>query len=280
MPTVQIHNRQVEIQRFTLRKAMRVITLLGIIEKQIPEFTRLAAEYRREYRAANVLEMDRAQARLEYGERPVVDENGNVVFREDGSVATLPSLLDSMSEQDWERSGQKLRFHQSPSGNEVLLAVFPQMYEQAEQPILRLLALVAMSNDDVTKYVADGTIWDEVDRFAEEVIAPALLEEVMELAVAAAEEVEGQVMQKAQKLEGRLGKLLAAFGRGTPDATPTAEEPSPPISPTSSEPLESPSIESSTASQSDTTGPIPSESEVSPGTPSTTSAPSLTSTAN
>lgn len=277
MGTVKVHDREVTIERFTMQKAMRVITLLGIVEKSIPEITKLAADYRREYREQNVIELDRAQARMEYGPRPVLDEEGAVAMREDGSVVTMPSPLDSLTDDDWERSGHKLRFNQSPSTAEVMLAVFPSVYEKAEQPVLRLLALVAMKNDDVSRTVRDGTIWDEVDRFAAEVIEPALLEEVMELAVAAGEQIEGQVMSKAKSLGARAGKLGKAFGLATD--TPEQTEPVQPTSTTLSEQPEKPNTESSSVSLNATDGLTPTESLVSPGTPSITSAESLTATA-
>lgn len=276
MGTVKVHDRDVNIERFTMQKAMRVITLLGIVEKSIPEITKLAADYRREYRENNVIELDRAQARMEYGPRPVLDESGAVAMNEDGTVVTMPSPLDSLTDEDWERSGQKLRFHQSPSTMEVMLAVFPSVYEKAEQPVLRLLALVAMRNDDVSRYVKDGTIWDKVDEFAQEVIEPALLEEVMELAVAAGEQIEGQVMSKAKSLGARAGKLGKAFGLVTD--TPEQTEPSQPTSTTLSEQPEKPSTESVSDSPNATDGLTQTESSDSPGTPSITSDESLTTT--
>lgn len=278
MGTVKVHDREITIERFTLAKAMRVITLLGVVEKTIPEITKLAADYRREYRENNVVEMDRAQARMEFGPRPVLDESGTVSLREDGSVVTLPSPLDDLTEQDWERSGHKLRFPESPSSNEVLLAVFPTVYEKAEEPLLRLLALVAMKNDDVSRHVKDGTIWDKVDAFAAEVIEPALLEEVMELAVAAGEQIEGQVMSKAKSLGARAGKLGKAFGLSI-DTPETTKEPLPETSTTLSEQPAKPSTESPMDSLSDTDGPTPTESTDSLGTPSITSDESLTTTA-
>lgn len=273
MSTVEIAGRTIQIQRFTLVKAMRVMTLLSLIQKSVPEITREMAEFRREYAAGNVLELDRVQAKMRYGPRPVLGEDGEPLMQ-DGEILTMPSPIDRMTEADWDKSGQVLKLRQEPSTEELLAAVFPLAYERAEQPMTRLLALVAMDNADVERYVRSGEIWERVDEFVAEVIAKAYLEEVMELAVAVGEVIEGQVMAKTKELAGRAGNLGRLFGMRT--TTPTTHE----ESGTSSEPPEQPSIESASSSPDSSDG-TPTESSDSPGTPSATSEPtSLVSTSS
>lgn len=280
MAPIKVHDREITLERFTLVKAMRVITLLGVIQKQIPEINRLMSEFKREYRQNNVIELDRVQAKMQYGPRPLLDEEGDpIMVRDDkgeetNEVLTIPSPIDRMTEEDWQRSGQVLRLRQSPSTTEMLMAIFPVAYEHAEQPVQRLLALIAMKNDDVAKYVKDGSIWDKVDEFATDVIGPAYLEEVMELAVAAGETIDGQVMTKAKGLGDRVGNLLRLIGMG-----PTKTESKLETSPTSSEPPEKPNTDSASPSQDISPGPTPTESSDSPGTPSMRSDESLTATA-
>lgn len=270
MTEVQIGEQKVTVERFTLAKAMRVITLLSLIQKSVPEINTAMAQFKRDYATENVVELDRVQAKMRYGPQPVVDEDGDPIMRKDpdgkptGDVLTIPSPIDRMTEQDWERAGHVLRLRDKPSTTELLTAIFPLIYEQAEQPVLRLLALVAMPNRDVMRYVRSDELWNRVDELADELISPAELGEVMELAVTAAEQVEGQVMDKAKGLGDRVGNLGRLFGiqRKTSETSPT-----------SSEQPEPPSIESASPSPDSSSG-TPTESSASPGTPSTPSVPS------
>jgi hypothetical protein len=273
MADIEIGGRKVTVERFTLAKAMRVITLLGVIQKSVPEISKAMVEFKRDYQETNVIELDRVQAKMRYGPTPVLSDDGEALYR-DGELVTLPSPIDRMTETDWERAGHVLKLRQSPSPTEMVLAVFPLAYEKAEQPVQRLLALIAMSNDDVSRYVASGEIWDRVDDFAQTVIAPAFLEDVMELAVVAGETIEGQVMDKARGLGDRMGNLLRLFGLKTPETTTSPE-----TSETSSEQPVQPNIISATPLASGSPGPTPSESSDSPSTPSTPSDASLSATA-
>jgi hypothetical protein len=272
MSDLEIGGRRVVIERFTLVKAMRVITLLGLIQKSVPEVTRAMVEFKREYRENNVIELDRVQAKMRFGPTPVLGDDGEALFK-DGALVTIPSAIDRMTEADWERSGHVLKIRESPSTTELVMAVFPVAYEQAEEPVQRLLALIAMSNDDVARYVKSGEIWDRVDEFAQTVIAPAYLEEVMELAVVAGETIEGQVMTKAKSLGDRLGKLRGLFGMEKTESSQLE------TSETSNEQPVQPNTVSVTPSADSSPGHIPTESSSSPGTESSPSEPSLSASA-
>jgi hypothetical protein len=272
MAEIEISGRKVVLERFTLVKAMRVITLLGLIQKSVPDITKAMTEFKREYRDSNVIELDRVQAKLQYGSpTPVLGDDGEVLYRE-GEIVTIPSPIDQMTEADWERSGHVLKLRQSPSTTEMLMAVFPVAYEQAEKPVQRLLALIAMPNDDVARYAETGELWDRVDDVAAKVIAPAYIEEVMELAVAAGEQVEGQVMTKARGLGDRVGNLLRLFGLRLPTETSDSTQST---STMSSEPPVQPNTISVSPSPSSSDG-SPETSSDSTGTPSSRSESNLT----
>lgn len=267
MSTVRIGDRDIALERFTLTKAMRVITLLKLIQQSTKEIAKTAAEFRREYATDNVQELDRVEAKMRYGPRPILGSDGELMFK-DGVLVTEQSPVDRMTEDDWERAGQKLRIRQEPTPQEMMWAVFPVAFEHAEETVNRLLGLVVMSNSDVDRYVKSGEIWERVDELVESTIAPAYLEEIMELAVAAAELIEGQVMTKVKALGDRVGKLRTMFGAEAKTSTPAT-------SPTSSEPPEQPRTSSASLSPDSSTGLTPPPSSPSPGTPSTPSASSL-----
>lgn len=242
MSEVQISGRTVVIERFKLDKAMRVITLLKLIQQQAPEVSKEWARFRKDYAADYGRELPRMNA-----------------------MATFGPALEHISEAEWERNDQKFLVPGQPSQAELFFAMAPVVYEKAEQVTLRLLGLIAMENELVSRYVTKGDIWDRVDELVDEVIRPAGLDEVMELVLTAAEVIDGQVLAKARTAGERAGNVLRLFG-WTPKETTDSTE-----SQTSSESPEQPSSDGSTLSPTDTTGP-PKSSEVSTSTTSSDSA--------
>src|SRR4051812_42672193 len=107
MPEVELHGKTVNIQRFTLSKAMRVITLLQLIQKQVPEVSKHWAEYRRNY----------AQ---EY----------SIVLERNEAVIRFPGLNELLNEKDWERAGQQHRVPGAPSQTEIFFEMAPLIYEK------------------------------------------------------------------------------------------------------------------------------------------------------
>lgn len=268
MTDIKFGDRDITVERFCFAKAMRVITLLKKLQQSAPEISKAASDFRREYMAGNIVELDRVQAKMEFGPQPIFDDENRPMFHE-GELLTMASSVDRMTEQDWERSNQTLKIRQEPSTAEMVAAVFPVAYEHAEETVVRLLGLVIMSNADVLRFVAAGNLWDEVDRVAEQVIAPAFIEDVLELVVVVGEVIEGQVMTKVKGLGDRLGKIRRLL-TGEKTKTDLSEG-----SPTSSESPAQPSTEPASDSPDSSTGPTPEPSSLSPGTPSVPSPQSL-----
>jgi hypothetical protein len=245
MPAVTINGREVTVERFTLAKASRVITLLQLLQKQVPEIAKSWATFQKEYAQEYATEMDRMQAMVHFG-----------------------PALEHLTDEDWERAWQKLRVPGSPSAPEVFFQLAPLIYERAEAVALRLLGIIAIDNATVQRYVESGDIWARVDEFVAEVIQPAPLDELVELVVVAAELIDSTILAKIRSLGDRVGKALRAFGvktRWTPETSTTL-----------SEQPEQPTTASATDSRT-TDGLTPSESSPSPGISSTTSEPSTSS---
>jgi hypothetical protein len=241
MPDVEINGHTVTIERFRLAKATRVMTLLQLLQKQVPEVSKSWATFRTEY----ARDYPRVIARM-------------------NALAMYGPQLEHISEDEWERTNQTFTVPGTPNAYEVFFHMAPLIYDQAEEVALRLLGLIALPNDTVRQYVKDGDIWKRVDEYVEEVIADAPLDEIMDLVIAAAEVIDGQLLQKAKALKDRAGNVVGLLGWKT-----TSEKQ--PTSPTSSEQPEPSSSTTSTGSPSDTSG-TPTESATSPGTTSEPSA--------
>jgi hypothetical protein len=245
MPDVTINGRKVTIEKFRLSKATRVITLLRILRQQVPEISRELNEFQREYAAEYATKLPRLDAIARFG-------------------------LGHVSEEEWERAGHEFTVPGKPAPWELFFHMGPLVYERAEEVTLRLLGLVAMDNETVARYVKDDDIWTRVDEFVDEVIRDAPLDDIMDLVAAAAEVIDGQVLQKAKTLRDQAGNLAGLLGWKTTTTSP--------VSPESSEQPETSSSTTSTGSPSDTGG-TPTESELSPGTTSERSVTASTVTA-
>ena len=238
MPTVEINNQTVTIERFTLAKAMRVITLLQLLQKQVPEISKRWAEFRKTYAQDYATELERNHAMI-----------------------LFPELHDRLTEADWERAGQKHRMPGSPSQPEIFFEMAPLIYEKAEEVTLRLLGLIVLDNETVNRYVKEGEIWGRVDEVVDKIIRPAGLDEIMELCLVAAEVIDGQVLQKAKTVGARAGNVARLLGWTTEDQTTSG---------TSSASPGQPNTESPSATLNTFGGP-PTPSSDSPGTSSSTS---------
>lgn len=225
MPSVQIGDQTVVIEKFSLAKAMRVMTLLKLIRQQVPGITTAWADFRKQYADQHAVRLDRIQAKARFGE-----------------------ALDHLTDEDWERANQTFVIPGSPSAPEVFFEMFPLVYEEAEQATLRLLGLVSMSNDKVNQYVNKDDIWERVDEHVNDVIKPAGLDEIMELALAAFEVIDGQVLTKATDLKERAGNAARRLGW---KKTTNQQD-----SGTSSGSPEPTSTDTASSSQTDSTGPL------------------------
>lgn len=235
MPTVELNGQTVEIQRFTLAKATRVMTLLQKLQQEVPEVTKAWAEFRRDYAEEYPTRIRRLEAIYRFGVE--------------------------VSDEEWERAGQVFEVPGVPNQAEVFFQMAPLVYERAEEIGLRLLGLIAMPNDVVRRYVKDGVIWDRVDEFVEERIMDAPLDEIMELVVAAAETIDRQVLEKARNLGDRAGNVARLLGWKKTDSETSSTSSDEPVQPSTISVGPSP----------DNSDGTPTESSTSHGTSSTTS---------
>src|SRR3954469_11325090 len=99
MPDVQIGATTVTVERFTLAKATRVMTLLQKLQQEVPEITKQWAEFNRDYRENYGTRMTRIQAIHTFG--------------------------IAVSEEEWERAGQVFTVPGSPNQAEVFFHMAP-----------------------------------------------------------------------------------------------------------------------------------------------------------
>lgn len=192
MPNVTVNGRDIEIQRFPLAKASRIITLLQKIQQTAPGVTAHYARFTTEYANSYPKKMTRMQAVAMFGP------------------------MEHISEDLWERDGQTFTVPGSPSPYEVFFEMAPMLYDAAEELVLRLLAVVAMPNEVFVQKVETGELWGRVDAFVDDVIRPADIGELAELVVVAAEVIDTTIIQRIQKLGEKAGNVARLLGIKTP----------------------------------------------------------------
>lgn len=261
MPQVTIGGKTVNIEEFNGRKSTQAITLLRHISKRMPNLQKEWGDYVREYERTHSIELDRVQAQQRFGSRPLVEDD-ELVYKKNAKgedeVVMIPSFLDRMSEADWEKAEHKLRIPQSPSVGEIALQLFPDVFDAAQEYVLKLLALLITPNEVVNQKGRAGD--KELDSYlaarGEDLLDDGMLEELMELAVVGGETVTDQYSRRAAQLGNRLGNAARLVGIKW---TPTGQ--------TKEETTSTTSSSSNSTSSTDSPGPTDGPSEPSSTTP-------------
>lgn len=273
--SIELGGRTYTVERPNARKASRAFALLRALSRAMPELNEDLAAFRRNYERNNIVELDRVQARVEFAPRPMT-RDGELVLDEDGEPRMIPSPVDAMTEEDWERAGHVFRAPKSPTREEVAIALFDKALELGEDLVYRLLALFTIGNDDVARYRKEGTLDERLDERADELLDVAYADELLELAVVCGETVDHHFRRKAGALGDRVGKALNLFGlntkrtSSTPTTTAPPSESSSPDGPSASKPSSSTDLPESTPDGD------PTPSSTSPSTSSSSSAESST----
>lgn len=289
--TLELGGRSVTIEPPSGRKASRAFALLRAMNNQAPELIAAWGRFEADYEASHNIELDRAQAMLRYGPEPLVIDGEPIRHPEGharaGELVMVPSPLETMTDEAWASVDNKLRLPRSP-GMELKVAniLKEEALEEAEQNLYRLVALFAMSNADVKAYRRGGTLTEELDKYADDLLDDAGLDELVELVVVVGEVIDETLRSKVDKLgAGRLGNALRALGvepralapQTAPPAPQTAQEEE---TPTTDGPATSRPTPTSSSSTSSGAGPTVSDGTPTPsstptGEPSEASAPAL-----
>lgn len=266
--TATIAGDTITIERPSGRKASRALAIIRALSKASPEVQRTMARFTTDYERDNVVELDRAQARIRFPPRPMIDEAGDPVRDDNGNLVMVPSIIDRMTEEDWERSSHSLRLPKSPGTAELIAAVLDVALETAEDHVYRLLALFTIPNREVKALWRGGTLHDELTARADDLLDDAYADELLELAVVCGEVVDDSFVAKAKDLGGRTGNLLRLIGLepSTMSRTPTPTAASDPDAETSTDGPSSSTPPSSTDAEPPTDG-----ASTTPSTPPSTS---------
>lgn len=245
--TLEVGGREVVVERVSARKASVAFAIIRGVGKKLDPVIHAWGKFQAEYESSHTIEVDRPTALLRYGPRPIIDELGRPLLYPDtitiestvegepnrvevhpraGEVVMAPSPLESMDDDAWAAQGNVMKRPRSPSWGESATAVLPDVIEDIEDHVYKLLALFTMPNAEVKAKRKDGTIHEELDRLANDLMDDAYLDEVLELAVACGDVVDGAFRAKVEKIGGsRVGKALRLLGVDPTALQPKAQEP-------------------------------------------------------
>lgn len=243
--TVSLGGRDVVIERPSARKASVALGLLKAVAAAVPDLTSKWGSFVATYEATHYTDLDRTQARLRFPQRPVFTPEGDLLTDDAGDPVMAPSLVDSMTQEDWERSGHKLRLPRSPQREEVIAALLPDVVDVAETEVAKLLVLFTLPNADVKAWRRDGSLPDKLTEKADDLLDDTDATDVLELAVVIGETIDDAFRRKIEVLGDRVGNALRVIGLGPPktqtsDATDAPIPGEPPTEPTPTSSTDSP----------------------------------------
>lgn len=234
--TVTVAGEAVRIEPVSARKASRAFALLRHINRRAKDLAKSVDRFEREWRDEHVTMLTRPEARVQFPALLILDpETGTPVKDPDTSeLIYRPSPVDTMSETDWQATDGRYPVHERAPGYAVAMHAFDDAVEVAEAHVYRLLALLLMPNDEVSRRHREGTLDDELDQAANDLLDTAMADEVFELAVVCAEVLDEQFNTKMDELGDRAGNAMRLLGMGK--RTTSSSSTTPPSGPTTSTP--------------------------------------------
>lgn len=258
---VTINGESRSLSGFSAFKAFCAMQILADAEEIGRDVLNEAASFKREYEAANYVEMTRAEARREFPPKPLREvvrretEDGRIevveaVVFDSAGAPLMVDPLGHMTDADWQATDHKMRVSDSPGEKMQVAAMIPVAFRKGRVELLRLLALVLTSNADLEQWDTDGDVEERLDRAGKALMHDASIEELTELASAA-------LALCREQIAGPFGRLMdEARATFTTPAGVVDGEPATVTPPAAAFETEASSI-SSTESPADTAGTPP-----------------------
>lgn len=267
--SITLGDQTITVEVPSTRKAHRALAWIRHLSRTQPAIQKHVGEFRRQYSADNYTELDRVQARVQFPEKYLADENGDPVRNPDGSIIFLPSPVDAITDAEWQATGGKLRLPKAPGGEAVAFAMLDKALELAEEDVYRILALMTLTNEEVKQHRND--LAAAVEERVEFILDNSFPADVLELAVIVVEVLEEHVNSRLARLGDRAGKALRMVGLGSQtDPGPATTDPTP--TPSTSTPNTSTDSPASTDGEQATPSTSPSDSSSTSSSDSTTTA--------
>lgn len=236
---IEVGGHNYTIRPFKGSKGLRAMAIVSQLSGKIRPIMREMGEFQTEYRSTNFLRITRdlaetrvieAKAQKDEYEAWIESQVKDDLFKTQDEERIARSQMNGfMSRVDtWQgyldgplRDRDYLDIPQSPSGEEMFMAVFPTVFNYAERQVLQIIGLLLVEDSTLKQWRDSGPdlspddgpshIEQELVKFGEEITDELDLDEVAEMVVVAVEIMATHYKDKADRLGKRLRKVRDKF---------------------------------------------------------------------
>ena len=195
---VTVGDREITVRRFSGRRFRAMLGVIAEVMRKYPEIARQMAAFDREFSEENRVEIPRAVAEANFDD------------------------AKKISDAAWEAAGHTFVRKPSASWEERIMAVFPQVFETAEEQLTIVIGLIAMSNSEVKQARRDDNLAERVREVGDDLMDDGDFDELAALVAAGIEVFAEQYETQRERLGKAAGRVQGLFSTGTP--TPETEE--------------------------------------------------------
>lgn len=241
MPDVKVGDSTITVSNFNGRRGVWAMRIMRSALKRAPEVMEAVDEAVKAYEKTNTVVFSRAQALYQFPPTTVYGEAAESLGVPDGTV--IPGRVGHLTEADWEASGGVLELPRAAPFEVKLGAGFPLALDLAEDEMLRLIGLAAMSDSQFAAMVRNSPSKDEtlkeLQKRGDDLI-DAPMTDLLNLVLTVVETTQAQIDEAMRELspKARLGKLAETLGLSrlfgswlkgsvTPDTVTPTSQPEP-----------------------------------------------------
>lgn len=222
---VNIGDRRVSLESLSGFKVVRAGKMLARITREVSGISEGITEFVKSYRASNSEVMTRAKFEYRQGleeaariaqrrERIAIEHEDWTEEQVSEDIERLRGEIERsrlvISAEAWEKSGNQVELAADPSPIQIGAYLLPQVLESAEDEVARLLALITTPDHELREAKKQGpeSYTELLDERGEDLLFDAEIEELLELAITAADVL-------GEKLRGKADRLRTAWDRLT-----------------------------------------------------------------
>lgn len=208
--SVTVAGEEYTLDGFRGFKATEVGEVIATIMDAVPDILDKVATFSREY-AAN---------------------NGVRVTREMCTLPQFRRVFERMnySDADWERSGGAVLLPQQPSNDVVMAAMFPYVYRQAREHVVRLLSYMLCTNAELREADENDSVRNLIKEKRTVLMHDCSVDEILALALASVRVLKTEFDPgKAQEVRDMWNSLITVKQEESqPSTTESAVDPQAP----------------------------------------------------
>lgn len=209
MREVTVGDRTVPIPDLNGFKTIRVLSIVTAILKVVPNVNETLAQLRRDYAEQNVLIVTPAMMKLDRFQEVEIDADGQ------------PFERPMFTAAEFEAAGGEIALPaEDPPGEAQLIAVFPLVFDAAQDRIVELLALLLAPNSELAEADENGTVDSYLATHGRTLLHTATLEQLIAIVVAAVGIVQGALANTGGDALEQLRGAVTGSDSPTPNPTP------------------------------------------------------------